>query len=182
MLPGTTCGAYRFQERAHASEVARGEVSAEFRRRAAKFPTERLSKMGVTGKAEIEREHCKVSFAISQPLQCKAQPQTSLLSMQTRAGLAMKEPRQMKRRAENSSRQFTQAQLVTTSSREHDARCIDQIPMRLPSTLPDWLPSGASLLISARYTVRQGRSAHFLDGERIHLRFAEETCAQPVKI
>jgi len=83
--------------------------------------------MRVTGKAKIERKYRQVRFAIREALKGKVQPQTVQSSMQSRASLAAKYPRKMKRRTEDGSCQFMKAgsslrSNITSSVRRRTAR------------------------------------------------------------
>jgi hypothetical protein len=71
------------------------------------------------------------------------------LPVEAQAGFAAKDSSKMKRRAEDSPRQFPQTRFVTKSTGEHDACSIDQITMRLLSDRTDWLANDTSPLIGA---------------------------------
>ena len=82
---------------------------AKFRRCAVKFVPEGLGKMRVTGEAQIERKHGEIRLTVHQMLEGAAQTQTSLLLMKASPGLMSKNPREMKRGAEDGAREVGEA-------------------------------------------------------------------------
>jgi len=81
----------------------------KFRRSTFKFASECVREMGVTGKTEIKREHGEIGLTVHQVLEGAAQTQTILLLMEASPGLTSKNPREMKRGAEDGARDIGEA-------------------------------------------------------------------------